>query len=489
MQYPIGFQSQFEGKIMSFIIQLIKYFSIPIIFIFLSSHCTHHPARVNRDGTLQREYSYQRPEKSDDGWKVSSLAEEGVNEEIISDLIKAILSGNFPNVRSILLVKNGKIILEEYFYGYNRDMFQDFRSAGKSVTSGLIGIAIDKGFIKGVNEKLFDFFPEFVKDTNWDSRKDDILLHHVLSMTYGLDKSGPTNNALWYKQNWITDILELPLVREPGKRFEYHSAAPALCGPIIEHTSGISAPEFASKYLFEPLEIANYKWYILPDGRVLTAGGLQMRPRDMAKIGYLILNGGRWKGKQILSKEWVDKSTSAHVSAGGYDYGYYWWLGKLIKEHQIIEAIIASGHGGQRVCVLPKLNLVAVFTSQPDFNPDGHNRIAQMLLDFVLPAMPPSNTQSTVIKFEPQIFNKYVGIYELKEPRVKVSIFIKGDKLFGKTSFFDQFELYPYSKNRFFATSRNFGKLLIDIPENKNGEIELMNVYYSFVSIELEKIE
>lgn len=371
----------------------IRYSSVLIIFLFSITACTHYPPRVNRDGTPQREYSYQSPIKIDDGWQVSSLAKEGVDEGIINDLMRAVLTGKYPNVRSILLVKNGNIILEEYFYHYHRYVIQDFRSGGKSVTSELVGIAIDKGFIKGVNEKLFDYFPEFEKGTDWDKRKDEILLHHVLNMTWGIDQSGPANYAIWYTENWITDILNLPLVREPGTQFEYHSAAPALFGPIIEHTSGISVSEFARKYLFEPLNISHYQWYIFPDGSEMTAGALWMRPRDMAKFGYLILSGGQWHGKQILSEEWINKSTSAHISAGGYDYGYYWWLGKLNKENEIIESIMASGYGGQRVYVIPKLNLLAVFTSQPDDNPKGQTRIAQIMENYILPSMLASDSQ------------------------------------------------------------------------------------------------
>ena len=372
---------------MSCIIRLIKYFSILIIFIFFLTACTHHPPRVNRDGKPQREYSYQAPIKIDDGWQVSSLAKEGVNEEIINDLMRAMLLGKYPNVRSIVLVKNGNIILEEYFYWYHRYIIQDFRSVGKSVTSELVGIAIDKGFIKSVDEKLFDFFPEFEKGTNWDSRKDDILLHHVLSMTYGLDQSGPANYAIWYRENWITDILKLPLVSEPGIQFEYHSAAPALCGPIIEHTSGISVSEFARKYLFEPLNISHYQWYIFPDGSEMTAGALWMRPRDMAKFGYLILSRGQWHGKQILSEKWIDISTRPYTSDDEPGYGYYWWLSKYKGGDEFFKTIFAAGHGGQRVMVVPELNLVAVFTSKPDDNPKGHTRILQIMEKYILPSM------------------------------------------------------------------------------------------------------
>jgi len=365
----------------------IRYSSVLIIFLFSITACTHYPPRVNRDGTPQREYSYQSPIKIDDGWQVSSLAKEGVNEEIILDLMKTILTGKYPNVRSILLIRNGSLILEEYFYHYQRYLIQDFRSGSKSITSELVGIAIDKGFIKSVNEKLFDYFPEFEKGTNWDKRKDEILLHHALSMTWGIDQSGPANYAIWYTENWITDILNLPLVREPGMQFEYHSAAPALFGPIIEHTSGISVSEFARKYLFEPLNISSYQWYIFPDGSEMTAGALWIRPRDMAKFGYLILSGGQWHGKQILSEEWINKSTRPYTSDNELGYGYYWWLSRYKGGNHLYETIFAAGHGGQRVMVVPELNLVAVFTSKPDDNPKGHTRILQIMEKYILPSM------------------------------------------------------------------------------------------------------
>ena len=128
----------------------IRNFSILIILLFSITACTHHPPRVNKDGKPQFEYSYQAPIETDDGWQVSSLAKEGVNEEIMNDMMRAILAGQYPNVRSIVLVKNGSIILEEYFYGFHRYMIQDFRSVTKSVTSELVGIAINKGLIKDV---------------------------------------------------------------------------------------------------------------------------------------------------------------------------------------------------------------------------------------------------------------------------------------------------------------------------------------------------
>ena len=360
--------------------------SIAVIVLSVTA-CTHLAPKVDEFGKPKREYSYQKPIQIDDGWQVCYLAEEGVDEKIINDMMVAILAGKYPNLFSIVLIKNGRLILEEYFYYTHRYMLQEFRSAGKSVTSELMGIAIDKGFIKGVDKKLIDFFPEFKRGEDWDSRKDNVSLHHVLSMKWGFGESGPANETGWYTENWIAKILSLPLVSEPGEKFVYHSAAPAICGPIIEKTTGMPVTEFAKEYLFGLLQISDYLWHTLPDGNILTAGGMLMRPRDMAKIGYLIVNKGKWHGRPILSEEWIKQSTKAYVSDDELGYGYYWWLCKYKARNETFETIFASGHGGQRVLVVPKLKLVAVFTSKPDGNPRGHKRISQIMEKYILPSM------------------------------------------------------------------------------------------------------
>ena len=370
----------------------LRHISAMFIILLSINACRHSPPRVDKFGKPQKEYTYQAPIHIDDGWRVSSLGKEGVNKEIINDLMKAILAGKYPNLYSIILIKNGSLILEEYFHYTHRYMIQDFRSAGKSVTSELVGIAIDKGFIKGVNEKLLDFFPAFEKGANWDRRKDEVSLHHALSMKWGFDESGPANKTGWYTENWIEKTLNLPLIRDPGEKFVYHSAAPALCGPIIEESTGIPVDEFAKKYLFEPLQISDYYLYILPDGSTFTAGSMFMRPRDMAKFGYLIINQGQWKGRQILSEKWINMSTKPYVSDDELGYGYYWWLCKYKGGNDFYETIFASGHGGQRVLVVPELKLVAVFTSKPDDNPKGHARISQIMENYLIPSMSTSDS-------------------------------------------------------------------------------------------------
>lgn len=365
----------------------IKHIITLTILLFSYSSCTHLPPRVDEFGKPQREYVYHVPMQIDDGWLVASLAEEGLKEEIINDMMTDILAGKYPKLISIVLIRNGRLILEEFLYYNNPYWLQEFRSAGKSVTSVLMGIAFDKGYIKGVDEKLFEFFPAFEKGDNWDRRKDDVTLHHVLSMRWGFDESGPANKLTWYTKNWIIKTLSLPLISEPGEKFEYHSAAPALCGPILEDISGMPVTEFAKEYLFKRLQISDYLWHTLSDGNTLTAGGMFMRPRDMAKIGYLILNHGQWHGRQILSEKWIDLSTKPYTSDDEMGYGYYWWLSKYKGGDEIFETIFAAGHGGQRVMVVPKLNLVAVFTSKPDDNPKGHKRIIKIMEKFILPSM------------------------------------------------------------------------------------------------------
>jgi len=364
-----------------------KHISTMVVVLLSMVACSHIPLRVDESGVPQREFTYQTPLQIDDGWNVASLADEGVNKEIINDMMTAILAGKYPNLISIVLIRNGRLILEEFSYYNNRYWLQEFRSAGKSVTSVLMGIAFDKGFLKGVDVKLLDFFPEFEKEANWDRRKDEVSLHHVLSMRWGFDQSGPANKTGWYTEDWIEKILKLPLINEPGEKFEYHSAAPALCGPILENVTGMPVTEFAKEYLFGPLQISDYLWHTLSDGNTLTAGGMYMRPRDMAKIGYLVINRGQWHGRQILSEKWIDISTKPYTSDDEMGYGYYWWLSKYKGRDKTFGTIFAAGHGGQRVMVVPELDLVAVFTSKPDDNPKGHQRIIKIMEKYLIPSM------------------------------------------------------------------------------------------------------
>ncbi len=343
------------------------------------------------------QYIYHVPEKTNDGWATAELGEIGVDSEKINHLIRDILNRKFKNIDSVLLVKNEKLILEEYFGNYGPNKLHELHSVSKSITSILIGIAIDNKMIPNVDTKAYAFFPEH-KGTHWIDEKYDISLKHILMMSAGIDWDERTKSlndkdndivGLILSDNWIKYVLNKKVVEPPGLRWNYSGGLNILLGGIIKNTSDLYADQFADKYLFGPLDIVNYTWHRHSDGTINTQGGLSLTPRDMAKIGYLLLNDGKWKGRQIISKEWIDESTKDHIDIGSYDYGYQWYRGGIEANRREFEAFWAWGRGGQLIFVFPTLELVAVFTSNPYDNKAGLFRPFRMLKQYIVPAMLP----------------------------------------------------------------------------------------------------
>ncbi len=353
-------------------------------------------------------YEYTVPEKLSDGWETASLSSENVTAEPLKELIERITSGGYKSIRSILIVKNNKLVLEEYFprvegdrraQAFQRVSPHEQTSATKSVTSILIGIAIDQGLIRDGGEKISKFFPEHARVFS-DAGKEEIRLKDLLTMTAGLSwdewilpYSDPRNDHVQMLRNEdpIRYVLERPVVAPPGTKFAYSSGNSITLGQIIQSTSGMPVDKYAERFLFEPLGISDFYWAKYPGEIVQTGGGLFLRPRDMAKIGYLFLNGGRWRGKQIVSEKWIGESTKSHVEAGQIPkaaradgYGYQWWLSSLSIGDRTVESYSARGRGGQFILVVPEEQLVVVITSATDnsltFQP------LEMMHQYVLPA-------------------------------------------------------------------------------------------------------
>ena len=328
-----------------------------------------------------------------DEWEMTSFDAEGLDSSRFSLLKARIIDGTFKDINGIIIVKHGKILIEEYFNGADSHVLHDMRSAGKSFTSALVGIAIDKGLIKGVDERLLSYFPGVECSNDWDTRKDDITLKHVLSMSFGFAEPGEYpawENARWYTVDWISEVLCQPIEYEPGSRFDYDSAAPALFGPIIEQLSGMSVRQFAEKFLFGPLGIERYRWFTLPGGQEYTGGVFRMRPRDMARFGQLYLQKGIWNGKQLISKEWVEESTRAHLLTNtqlDQHYGYYWWRETFPIDNRLIESYFASGNGGNKIYVFPTEDLVVVITAGAYDLSYGHPQVRMMMNKYILPAV------------------------------------------------------------------------------------------------------
>ncbi|MGH7949764.1 MAG: serine hydrolase domain-containing protein [Candidatus Binataceae bacterium] len=377
-----------------------------------------------------KSYRYSAPPDTGDGWQTASLTSEHLDPALINALFERVLDNTYKNIHSVLLVKNGKLVVEEYFPGtddegkfqvYNRDKLHDVASVTKSVTSILIGIALDQHILTNVDQKMSALLPQY-SDIFANSDKDRICLKHFLSMTAGLawdESSYPYFRYLndHMDMNVAPDpiryVLEKQVVAVPGTTFDYNSGLSLALGQVILNVSGMPADKFAERHLFDPLGIPRYFWFKYPNGAVQAGGGLHITPRDMAKIGYLYLNGGRWHGRQIVSEAWITASTTQHAPGEGYDrigtmwwlekiglpvtggwphqYGYQWWLGSFRLGDRVVKCFSARGRAGQFIFVFPELNLVAVFTGWNEFS--LMNQPFDMLERYILPAASAPHTK------------------------------------------------------------------------------------------------
>jgi CubicO group peptidase (beta-lactamase class C family) len=246
----------------------------------------------------------------------------------------------------------------------------DVRSVSKSVVSLLIGIALDRKLLASVDEPILKFFPEFAALRT--AAKDRILLRHLLTMTSGiawnesrLSYSDPENSVL--RMDAAPDpyqyVLEQPLTTEPGTKWNYSGGSTALLGAILEKVSQKPLAEFAREALFEPLGITEFEWMRMQSGEIAADGGLRLRPRDMAKLGQLVLSQGEWKGKRIVSASWLRESLRKNIDVMHLHYGYHWWIGSSWVNSRTVEWFAALGHGGQRIIIVPSLDLVVIFTA------------------------------------------------------------------------------------------------------------------------------
>lgn len=336
------------------------------------------------------EWAYSVPPVTGDGWVTASLSDVGMDTEPLKKMMNQYLNTDH-HVHSILIVKDGKLVFEEYFGGFdfggdasngyqgpwvdfNRDIPHCLHSATKSFTSALAGIAIDKKFIPDVKEKMFDYFNDYAY--LYDGEKGKITLEHLLVNTSGLDwidGVGPDTDLiqLWQEPDPIKFMLDRPVIHPPGTWYNYSGANTNLAGEIVRRASGLDAVEFSGIHLFEPLGVKNYRWLYLQNQVVYCSGDLFITPRAMAKFGYLFLNQGVWKNERIISRNWITGSVYPHTrqakSRVGSDpadaYGYAWWIYDYeLEDGRRVSSYSARGWGGQYITVLPGLKTVVIFT-------------------------------------------------------------------------------------------------------------------------------
>ena len=448
------------------------------------------------------EYRYLIPLETDDGWQTSSLNEEGVDAEKINELMHRILIGHdtAKNIHSVLLVKDGRLVLEEYFYGTHRNHMHPIQSDTKSVVSILIGIAVDKGFIKNIDQPILDFFPE-ITPANLNADKRAITIEHLLMMAPGL-QCRDSYRYDWrgifemrQSADWTQFMLDLPMAEAPGTRFEYCNGASFLLSAIIQKATGIKTLEFAEKHLFSHLGITDLRWPANPQGITIGWADMRLKPRDMAKIGYMMLREGSWHGKQIVSRSWVNESTQKHIKAGGYEYGYQWWRGKTIVNNRIIDAFWAWGHGGQFIFMLPALDCVVVLTAKHQENPGYSERAFNMLTGYIIPAVAPPRPPPMIVNVAPKVLETYVGTYKFEHDgqTETVNVILKDNRLYGYSDDEELVELYPTAENKFFGTSKDIGGFKLQFAKDGKGAVANFLLHFapqfSLMSIPFDKVE
>jgi CubicO group peptidase (beta-lactamase class C family) len=305
------------------------------------------------------------------GWLTSTPEEQGLDSAKLAEGLRQIQQKNIP-IHSIIIVRNGRMLLNATFYPYAGQSPHSVASVTKSLTTSLIGIAIDQGKLS-LDDKLVSFFPD-TSIANLDGQKNDITIRDLASMSSGLDclyePNEPTVQAMEASPNWVQFGLDLPMAYKPGTHWEYCGVGMHLLSAILEKATGMTALEYARQNLFEPLGIKDVLWPTDPQGVNMGAGNIRLLPADMAKIGYLYLHGGVWDGKQIISRSWVDDSIKGHFNISGGDrYGYGWW--SSVDDTGM--SFFAQGNGGQRIVVNPGYNSIVITTgggfTYDDINP------------------------------------------------------------------------------------------------------------------------
>jgi CubicO group peptidase (beta-lactamase class C family) len=312
-------------------------------------------------------YTYTQPVLTDDGWTTADCREAGLSHADVTDLVNAICAGEAGVIHSFLLVAGGDLVVEEYFHGYGRDDLHRLASVTKSVSSLLLGVAIDQGKISSVDTPVLSFFPDLKRPAS--KRWQDETLHHLLSMSMGLDWASG-GDAHGTGPEFFQKVLDQEVGNEPGTHWAYHSANVNLLAGVIKQATGQHADVFAEEYLFNPLGIAAYDWsYKAKDGYRLMDGSLQLRPRDMAKLGMLLRDEGRWQGRQVVSADWIRRSTIPQIPTDGPErYGYLWWLGDLPGKNGKQPVVFASGNGSQLIAWFPERDLILVATGGNEDN-------------------------------------------------------------------------------------------------------------------------
>lgn len=321
------------------------------------------------------------------GWRTSTPEQQGLDSAVLSASDERI-EKNYPNLISFLVVRHGYLVYEKYYGGMTGESANPVYSVTKSVSSALTGIALKQKYIQSVDQKVSELLPEYFTSIN-DKQKKDITIKNVLTMTGGLESADDNYISFFSSSDWVSYTLQQPMKNKPGKIFEYNTGLTHLLSAIVTKTTQKTALEYANQELFAPMGVKLTNWYSV-NGLNGGGVGLSMKPRDMAKFGYLYLHKGTWDGKEILPEAWVNESTQKQISVNDEtDYGYLFWLENMKdkKTGKSYFTFRADGAGGQVIMCIPGLDMVVVLTADLSISSIDKTSDKELINDYVLPAV------------------------------------------------------------------------------------------------------
>ena len=319
-----------------------------------------------------------------DNWPIATPESVGLSKDALCPLVEHFTKTPDDDLHAVLVARHGKLVFEQYFSGRDEEngmvvgttdfapvVKHDERSVSKSVVSLMIGIAIDHGWIHSVDDPVMGFFPDYADLATPEKKK--ITIRDLLTMSSGIEwhESDVPYTSARNSEIIMNDAddpyryaLTPPMVTAPGKVFNYNSGSPELLGEILRRKTATTVDELARKMLFAPIGVTDVEWGKFDNGRPVSAAGLRLRPRDLLKVGQLILQHGNWNGKQVVSTKWIDDATSPQITGeigkNRFDYGYLFWIGRSVVNHRVVVWAAAEGLGGQRCFVIPALDMVVV---------------------------------------------------------------------------------------------------------------------------------
>ena len=370
-------------------IKLLNYRFIPVLLLSASILVSCGPSNE-----ALKSVDYTPIQRND--WEISTPEAEGVNPTLVAKMYYN--ASKHDTIYSLLVVKNGHLIAEKYFNKGSIDELGKRASVTKSYTSAMVGIAVNKGYLPGIDDKMLKYFPDVVEQIT-DLRKKEITIRDMLKMRSGYPWE-ETDPALWeaiWTGEYISDIVNFPLTADPGTKFQYSNLTSHWLGIIVARATGNDLMTFGKEHLFNPLGVVpGEDWNRDVDGYYIGGGDIVFTARDMAKFGLLYINEGEYRGEQIISADWVQESlqtysiNEAFVTRLGHfrdiGYGYQWWSADAGEHH----VNFAWGHGGQLIVLVDELNIVVVTTANPFYGKDAHfnswkyeKSILEMVSDFI----------------------------------------------------------------------------------------------------------